>query len=156
MQRSDSRNRLIEKAKRSRFWLWCLNGVLCRTIPFNRPHRLEVLKITDDSIEVKIPYRKSNLNHLKGLHACVLAAASEYAMGFLLISRLNPARYRLIIQSLEVSYHFQGKRDSIAKFFLPKDWFEQQVVTPLKVKEAVIVPTEAKVFDSQVTFAPER
>ncbi len=149
MRRYDLKSKLIEKAKRSRFWLWLLNLILSRIIPFNWPHRLRILKITDDSIEIKIPYRRSNLNHLKGLHACILAAASEYAMGLFLMSQLDPDRYRLIIQSLQVSYHFQGQRDSIVRFSLQRDWLEQEVVTPLKRMEAVVVSTEAKVFDTQ-------
>jgi acyl-coenzyme A thioesterase PaaI-like protein len=141
--------KIVEKARHSQFFLWLLNAILLRAVPFNRPHGLKIVKLTQDSIEVKIPYRKANMNHIKGLHACVLATATEYAMGVLLMSHLNPSAYRIIIQSLRVTYHYQGKTDCVAKFLIPKDWLEQQIVEPLRTKDAVVVDTELKTFDFQ-------
>src|SRR3989338_220503 len=131
--------KIIEKARHSPFFLWLLNLILLRAVPFNRPHGLRIVKLTRDSLEVKIPYRKANKYHIKGLHACVLATATGYAMGVLLMSHLNPSAYRIIIQSLRVTYYYQGKTDCVARFLIPKDWLEQQVVEPLKTKDAVMV-----------------
>ncbi|MBI3616387.1 MAG: DUF4442 domain-containing protein [Candidatus Omnitrophica bacterium] len=146
---NDAFLKIVEKARHSRFYLWLLNAVLLRAVPFNRPHDLRIVRLTNDSIEVKIPYRKTNMNHIQGLHACVLAAATEYAMGVLLMSHLNPSAYRIIIQSIRLTYHYQGKTDCIAKFILQKDWLEQSVVEPLKTRDSVVVNTELKVFDIQ-------
>jgi hypothetical protein len=107
-------NKLLEKAKASKFGMWKLNFLLQRFIPFNRPHGLEVLCVEQNMVQVKMPYQSSNLNHIKGLHACGLATAAEYSSGLLLLSRLGMKNYRIIMESIEVKYFYQGKSDAIA------------------------------------------
>ena len=142
-------SRYLQKAKTSPVHLWLLNHVLWRVIPFNRPHRLWVRKLTDYQLEIALPYRRKNMNHLRGLHACALATAAEYASGLLLISHLDPARYRLIMQRMELDYHYQGKSDGVARFELDEKWLEDAVRTPLQSVEKIVVTPEVNVYDAE-------
>ncbi len=102
-------NILVNKAKVSTFWLWIFNIVLHRVIPFNAPHKIKVTSITNNSITTFLPLIRKNQNHLKGMHACALGTVCEYSCGLLLISRLDPSKYRLIMKTLHMDYHQQAK-----------------------------------------------
>ena len=139
--------KIIEKAKHSAFWRWVLNQSLYRMVPFNRPHKFQVVEIGDNVLKALIPYRKCNFNHIRGLHACALATISEFTTGFLLLSRLDIKKYRLIMKRIEMDYHYQGKMDALAEFTTSDEWFQQQIILPLKTQDAVIVPCEIKIHD---------
>ncbi|MBS1682635.1 MAG: DUF4442 domain-containing protein [Bacteroidetes bacterium] len=139
--------KLIEKAKHSNFYLWVLNVALKQMIPFNIPHGFEVTQLSSNAIKTRLPYKRKNKNHVRGLHACALATLSEFTTGFLLISRLGMDRYRLILQRLEVDYHYQGKMDAVAEFSASEDWLTQNIYLPLQTQEAVVVPCEVKITD---------
>ncbi len=109
---------IVLKSYSSKFWLEILNYGLWFKIPFNKPHLLRITSLSRNSISVKIPYKRRNLNHLRGIHACALATASEYACGFLLISRLSSEKYRLIMRSMHVDYIKQGKSEVYVNFNL--------------------------------------
>lgn len=96
-----------------------------------------------------IPYRRSNFNHIRGLHACSLATVSEFTTGFLLISNLDMKKYRLIMPRLEMDYHYQGKMDSFAEFSISQAWLDERIIDPLKTQDAVVVPCEVKIHDAQ-------
>lgn len=64
---------LLQDAERSPIRLWLLNRIVARAIPFNAPHGIRIQRITPFGIQATLPYRRKNLNHLKGLHACSLA-----------------------------------------------------------------------------------
>ncbi|MFN0189743.1 MAG: DUF4442 domain-containing protein, partial [Bacteroidia bacterium] len=66
-------NSILDKAKNSSFYLFLLNLVLRRIIPYNAPHRFKVEKVNEESLEVSIPFIKKNKNHINGIHACALA-----------------------------------------------------------------------------------
>ena len=83
--------KILEKAKRSAFWLWVLNRVHIRMVPFNIPHEFEIVELSDDRLKARIPYRRSNFNHIRGLHACASATLSEFATGFLLLGAAREA-----------------------------------------------------------------
>lgn len=140
-------SKIIEKAKRSAFWRWVLNQSLYRMVPFNRPHRFQVVQIEDHYLKALIPYRKSNFNHIRGLHACALATISEFATGFLLLTRLDMKKYRLIMQRIEMDYHYQGKMDAFAEFRTSDEWYEHNIIQPLKTQDAVVIPCEIKIHD---------
>lgn len=131
--------KIAKKAEHSRFYRWWLSWLLRRVVPFNRPHGFRVEGISNYSLQIALPYRKSNLNHLKGLHACALATLAEISSGLLLLIHLNPQRYRLILKSLEMNYHYQGKEGAYASFEISADWLEQQLWQPLKQQEKVLV-----------------
>jgi len=130
-------NKLIRSAQTSRFGLWKLNFLLKRVIPFNRPHGIKIIDLTANRVEVLLPMNNANLNHLKGLHACGLATAAEFSSGFLLLSRLGIENYRLIMQSLEVEYFYQGKTDARAIYELSDEELEEGIVHPLRSQEKV-------------------
>ena len=141
--------KLIEKAKQSSFYLWLLNKALSRMIPFNLPHGFELTMISDTGIKTRLPYKRKNLNHVRGLHACALATLSEFTTGFLLISRLGMDKYRLILQKLEMEYHYQGKTDAVAEFIVDEEWLQQKIYLPLQTNEAVVIPCQVKIFDTK-------
>jgi acyl-coenzyme A thioesterase PaaI-like protein len=140
-------NELLERASKSAFSLWLLNFVLLRNIPFNKPHQLKILSIAKNKVVIRYPYIKSNLNHLKGLHACGLATVSEYSTGILLLNHLDPEKYRLIMKWLHMDYHYQGKKSATATFELENEWIETNVIKPLKTNDVVFVDCEVKVLD---------
>jgi|APTNR8051073442_1049403.scaffolds.fasta_scaffold00047_49 acyl-coenzyme A thioesterase PaaI-like protein len=140
---------ILLKAKTSSFYRKILNWSLSRMIPFNKPHGFKVVQIEDYRLKTLMPYRKSNFNHIRGLHACGLATLSEFTTGFLLLSNLNMKKYRIIMQRLEMDYHYQGKMDATAEFTISKEWLEQQVITPLHTQESVVIPCEVKIHDEK-------
>jgi Domain of unknown function (DUF4442) len=141
--------RYIERAKHSRFYLWLLNLGLHRMVPFNKPHGFRVIEIGENDIKILIPYKKKNFNHIRGLHACALATISEYATGLMLISKLGFGTYRIIMQRLEMNYHYQGKTDAFASFSISPEWLTGSIIEPLHSLESVVVPCEVKIHDTQ-------
>jgi len=142
-------NTVLHKAKNSAFYLKLLNWSLNRMIPFNKPHNFKIVEISDYRLKTIIPYRKSNFNHIRGLHACALATVSEFTTGFLLVSKLDAKKYRLIMQRLEMDYHYQGKMDSFAEFEISEDWLTQQIYEPLKTQDSIVVICEVKIHDDK-------
>jgi acyl-coenzyme A thioesterase PaaI-like protein len=141
--------KIIEKAKHSSIYLRLLNWSINRMIPFNKPHGFKITGIDDYHLKTSIPYKNKNLNHIRGLHACALATISEFTTGFLLVSRLDAKKFRLIMQRLEMEYHYQGKMDATAEFSASPEWFEENIYEPLKKQDAVVVPCEVKIHDAQ-------
>lgn len=140
-------NALVQKAKTSSFYLRLLNWGLNRMIPFNKPHGFKILEVGDFKLKTLIPYKKSNFNHIRGLHACSLATISEFTTGFLLLSKLEATKYRLIMQRLEMDYHYQGKMDATATFEISDAWLAEKIYEPLKSSPAVVVICEVKIHD---------
>jgi hypothetical protein len=138
---------VVQKAKTSPLYLMLLNWGLRRKIPFNRPHGIRILKIADHSIETAIPYKRNNYNHIKGLHACSLATLAEFTTGFLLLSKLDLSTYRLIMSSLSMEYHYQGKAQARAFFFISEEWFEKEINVPIQEKGVVSIDCEVKIVD---------
>lgn len=141
--------KIVEKAKRSSLYLKILNWSLDRMIPFNKPHGFRVVEIGDYHLKTFIPYKKRNFNHIRGLHACALATISEFTTGFLLVTKLDAKKYRLIMQRLEMDYHYQGKTDAYAAFTLSAEWFDSNIYTPLKTQDATVVICEVKILDEK-------
>jgi acyl-coenzyme A thioesterase PaaI-like protein len=140
-------NDFIDRAKHSALHLWVLNIMLYRMIPFNKPHRLKIETLADDGVKALLPYRRRNFNHIRGLHACVLATLTEFTSGFVLLSKLGFEKYRIILQRLEMDYLYQGKMDAVAEFKISDSWLQTMVYTPLASQEAVVVVCEVKVYD---------
>ena len=140
---------LLEKAKTSNKHLKLLNFGLSRMIPFNKPHGLRVTEIKDYGATTLLPYKKRNFNHIKGIHACALATASEFTTGLVLLSSLDPKKYRIIMQRMEMNYHYQGKMDAKATFTVSEEWINEQVITPLKDKDSTVINCEIKTHDIQ-------
>jgi len=141
--------RLVEKAKTSPIYLRILNIGIKWTVPFNKPHAFAILEVGDHHLKTKVPYKKANFNHIKGIHACALATLSEFTTGFLLLAKLDPKKYRLIMQKLEMEYHYQAKMDAFAYFSLTNEWLQANIIRPLETEEKVTVVCEVKIFDAE-------
>lgn len=142
-------NRIVQKSKKSGFYRKILNYGLNRMVPFNKPHGFKVVEIGDHHLKTLVPYKKSNFNHIKGIHACALATVSEFTTGFLLLSRLDPKKYRLIMQSINMEYHYQAKMNSYGTFFISEEWLDELIFQPLETSEKVTVDCEVKIHDKE-------
>lgn len=142
----------LERARKSSFWLWVLNRGLQRLIPFNAPHNIRITEISDRGVKSTIPYKRSNLNHIRGVHACGLATVAEFTSGLVLLRNLNPNDYRLIMESIEVKYHFQAKTHATASFEISEARVNEEIKTPLLTQDAVFVRCEIPVHDTQANL----
>jgi len=145
----DKLNSLVEKAKHSKFYLWVLNIVLLRTVPFNNQHKLRVLSIKEDEVSIYAPYKRRNQNHIKGIHACVLATLCEYATGLSLLLHISPKEYRIILKNISMTYHLQAKSNVFVKFKITQKEIEENILTPLKDKEAIFREFSVDVYDEE-------
>lgn len=144
----DKLNALIQKARHSKFYLWVLNFVLLRTVPFNSPHKLKVQGINNEGITIAAANIKNNRNHIKGIHACLLATLCEYATGLSLLLHLSPKEYRIILKNIHMTYHFQAKTDVFVTFNISKQEIEQVILLPLKTEEALFKEFKIDVYDA--------
>jgi acyl-coenzyme A thioesterase PaaI-like protein len=143
-----SLNALFRDAKNSAWKRFLLNRILWAGIPFNAPHRLRIVDISDEQVRIAIPFIKRNLNHLRSLHACVMATAAEYASGLMLLQHFDAARYRLIMQKIEVEYHYQGKKAAYSKAELTIDSVQSAILNRFAAGEdKVVFQAQAEVFD---------
>ena len=69
------------------------------------------------------------------------------AAGFLLLTRLDGGKYRLIMQRLEMDYHYQGKMDGKATYSMTNEAVRQQIIEPLETRDSVVVVCEVKIHD---------
>lgn len=141
--------KIIADARASSFGLWKLNLGLSRMIPFNRPHGIKIAKIEEDKVVTQIKYKRRNLNHIKGIHACGLATCAEFASGFLLISKLDAKKYRLIMQTIDMEYHYQAKKDTTAEFECTDQWVKENITNPLSSQEKVNITCKINLYDSE-------
>ncbi|WP_372365088.1 DUF4442 domain-containing protein [Candidatus Uabimicrobium sp. HlEnr_7] len=140
---------LTTKAKNSTFYLWVLNKVMLSAIPFNKPHRFTITEVKNEEVKVTAKYRKKNLNHLRGIHACAIATIGEYCSGVLLISNLDPSEYRLIMARIEIDYHYQAKSSITAVASLSDEEKNKNIIEPLKSKDAIFTTMEVPIHDSE-------
>lgn len=138
---------IIQKAKTSKLHLRLLNLGIKQMIPFNKPHGFKVLEIGDNHLLTYAPYKKSNFNHIKGIHACALATLSELTTGLLLMSRLDSASYRIIMQSFQVEYLYQAKKSVTAHYEISDEWLNAEVITPLQTQDSVTIPCPVEIKD---------
>jgi len=139
---------LILKAKDSEFYMFILNRMLWVGIPFNKPHKLKVERITDTFVTTVSPYIRRNFNHIKGIHACCIATVAEFSSGLLLISKLDPGKYRLIMADLHAEYHYQAKSKLTAKTELSEDVLEEEVIAPLNETDKIIKKMQTFIYDA--------
>ncbi len=99
----------------SKLNLFLLNNIFKIAVPFNQPHKFSFVKITKNEIQISLPYIRANKNHVGGIHACALATLGEFCAGMLISRNLGISKYRIILASLEATYHYQGKKDLIGQ-----------------------------------------
>ena len=109
--------RQLDAAKGGRVgWV---SRLMQEVIPFNRPHRLRVVKLSEQECQVSLPWRRRNLNHLRTMHACALATAAEYASGLCVLSALGIENKRLIMSDLAMTYRRRAESACLATAKLP-------------------------------------
>jgi acyl-coenzyme A thioesterase PaaI-like protein len=140
--------KIVVKAKTSRLYLWLLNRLLPRMIPFNAGHGYTITHFDDSEVRVRLPLKRRNLNHIRGLHACALATLAEFTTGFRLLTRLGAGKYRIIMERIEMEYFYQGKTDAFAFCRTDEQWVEERVLNPLKHGDSVVVDCEIEVHDA--------
>lgn len=140
---------LLEGARKSPFKRKLLNLFLGRLIPFNRPHGVNILELSDEHITTTAPYRRKNHNHIRGIHACCIATVAEFSSGLLFLSRLDPAQYRLIMAHLEIDYHYQAKSAIIAETRISAEQLQGEILTPLATAEKLLFTQITEVHDAQ-------
>lgn len=138
---------MLSKARRSAFSRWWLNTALPFAIPFNRPHGFKVVPLREGGIIVRIPYWRINQNHIRGIHACCIATASEMCSGLSVLEQLDPKQYRLIMRSLHMQYHYQAKGAAQAKCVPTAAEIAEKVIGPLAVQDAVDYTSVVEVHD---------
>ncbi len=139
----------LHKAQSSKWALKKLNFALSLGIPFNRPHAIRIHKVEADAVVTTIPFKWRNSNHIKGIHACGLATAAEFCSGLMLLRKLNPTSYRLIMQKLEVEYHYQAKSDAFARFELLESTFQAYVLASLAANGVALFTATIPVRDEK-------
>lgn len=138
----------FEKAKKSSFQRWLLNMGLWKLVPFNSPHKIKIVEIADDSLTIEAPYVKANCNHIKGIHACLLATICEYAVGLNLMLNISPKEYRIILKSINMVYHYQAKTAVHIKWGISKETLENEIMQPLKNEGVIFKEFIAEVYDT--------
>ncbi|MCA1762134.1 MAG: DUF4442 domain-containing protein [Flavobacteriales bacterium] len=137
----------IEAASQSKWALKKLNVALSLGIPFNKPHGIRIFRVEPRAITTRIPYKRSNLNHIKGVHACGLATVAEFCSGLMLLRFLDARKYRLIMQKMELEYHYQAKSDAFARFELTESTVKNDLLIPLELEGKVFHTCEIPVHD---------
>jgi len=130
------------------FKLKLLDKVLGLAIPFNRPHGFKLLEMGKDEIIVEIPYRRINFNHLKGIHACAMATAGEYAAGLLLLKNFPPQKYRIIMSHLDVKYTYQGKMALFVKSTIGPE-MRMQAENEIDEKQITVITMTSQITDKK-------
>lgn len=138
---------LLAKARHSGTWRWRLNFLLPWAIPFNSPHGFKVHPLPTGGISVRIPYWRANRNHIKGIHACAIATASEMCSGLSVMEKLDPEQYRIIMRTLHVEYHYQAKQPAIARCVPSAEEIAERVVDPLASRDSVDYTSTVEVHD---------
>ena len=142
-------NILVEKARYSSFYLWLLNVVLLRMVPFNKPHSIKVIHIGDNELTLSAKNSKPNRNHIKGVHACLLAALCEYVSGLSLLLHFSPKDFRIILKNIHMTYHYQAKTAVFVKFKISQEQIESEILNPLKTQDAIFKEFPVEVYDEE-------
>lgn len=139
---------LLKRSETSAFYLWLLNNVLWKKIPFNGPHKFKIEKISKNAFTISLPYRTKNLNHIKGIHACALATLCEYISGLTLVSLISEKEYRIILKNISMTYHYQAKKNVEATFSLSPLIIENEILIPLQNTDSVFKEFAVEVYDT--------
>lgn len=105
---------LIKKSEHSKMYLWLLNRVMNHAVSFNKPHGFKIINIAAHHVTTFAPYCKKNFNHVRGIHACAIATIGELAAGIVLMYHFSPAKYRFIMSTMQIDYHYQAKKNITA------------------------------------------
>ena len=140
---------LLKAASNGQNGIRKLNFVMSRAIPFNKPHGIGVREVSGQKVIAQLPYKRKNLNHLKGLHASAIMTVGEYCSGIFLMKRAG-GKYRLIMKSVQIDYHKQGRTDAVAIYEMTDQEFNSLIMDPLNKDGVVMHTCKVKVYDDQM------
>ena len=140
---------LIKKAETSSFYLWLLNNILWKKIPFNNPHKIKIEKVESGALTISLPYKRKNKNHIGGIYACALATLSEYISGLTLMSSISEKEYRIILKNINITYHYQAKMKVQATFSLSEEFLQNEIIKPLKTSDSIFKELAVELYDTQ-------
>ncbi|MFM7079184.1 MAG: PaaI family thioesterase [Bacteroidota bacterium] len=138
---------IAAQSEHSRFYRFLLNLILSVAIPFNAPHGFRVYSIAKGAVGVKLPNKRVNRNHVNSIHACVLAALCEYVAGLAVMTLLEPSKYRMVLKSLNMEYHYRAKGEISCLYNINTEDFVQDVIFVLDTNDSVLYQTESKATD---------
>ena len=91
-----------------------LDRLMRIALPFNRPHRISIAEVNPERVGIRLPSRRSNQNHLGGMHACAIATALEFSSGASVLLEVGLSDYRIIMSRIEVDYLAKPQGDCMA------------------------------------------
>jgi acyl-coenzyme A thioesterase PaaI-like protein len=139
---------LIKRASTSTFYKWVLERACSWKVPFNAPHKFRILETGEGYTKISLPYRRSNLNHVNGIHACALATLCEFTIGLTLLGKISLQKYRIILKNIRVNYHYQARLPVYAEFKIDDGFVKNEIITALVNQDAVFHEFEIRVFDT--------
>lgn len=95
--------------------LFALQRIFKLGIPFNKPHGISFISLTNNSSCMKMENKRMNHNHLGGIHACAIATIGEFTAGILLSKNFQMSKYRVIMKTIHVDYHKQARTNILSK-----------------------------------------
>lgn len=93
----------------SKAGLFALEKVFRIGIPFNKPHGINFLKLSENESRMKMKNKRLNHNHLGGIHACAIATLGEFTAGILLCKNFQMTKYRVIMKDIYVEFKKQAR-----------------------------------------------
>jgi acyl-coenzyme A thioesterase PaaI-like protein len=141
---------LMEKlmARDDRISRLAIENVLKLAIPFNTPHRFHIERLNSQEVQIRLPNRRVNHNHLGGIHACAIATLGEFCAGLTLARHLGFTRYRFILAELRVTYHRQGRTPLLGVSRLSAD-DAQKIREDLSLQEKILFPHQSSIQDEK-------
>lgn len=141
--------KIAARASTSGFYRFLLNRILAYAVPFNRPHRLRIEKISKGFVSVKMPFVNRNRNHVNSVHACALATLCEFTSGISLMTLLQAEQYRIVLKSLKMDYEYRAKGDVVCEHTIETVAFIDRCKQTLDSGIPLVYETTAQVFDLQ-------
>lgn len=125
-----------------------LDRLMRVALPFNRPHRISIASVSSDGVDIALPDRRSNRNHLGGMHACAMATALEFGSGASVLLEVGMQDYRIIMSRLEVDYLAKPKGDCVVR--VQRNTPEVQGLSGVLEREGVArVALTSSLFDAR-------
>ncbi len=140
---------LFEQAAESRWGLRKLNWALWYKLPFNRPHGIRLIEARPGFVAARLPFKRSNLNHLKTMHACALATVAEFSAGTCLLSLAWPFRYRLIMKSMHMEYMRRVESEVQAQCTIESERLSSWLNELDAQDGRILIPLKTLLFDAQ-------
>ncbi len=141
--------KIANKAFHSGFYRSLLSRILSFAVPFNSPHRLRIIELDKGYAKVKLPFIRSNRNHVKSVHACALATLCEFTCGISVMTLLSADEYRIVLKSLQMDYQYRGRGDVFCEHRLDAQAFIIDHGSSLESGSPLLYETVSKVCDLQ-------